>query len=176
MDGVWAPFWLLTAALMVALAIGRLGDVGGVLADIGRDQAASRGWYASRRPYQAAVVIGVVTLWVVSVTVAIFRTPERRRRYLPMSLAAITIMAFAAVRVISLHQLDGLLQHRDLGGVKVGAVIELALLAIASGVSTWVPRERRSSAHADIAKSENPRGTHQSPAARYDASPYAAGE
>lgn len=139
-DGAWSMFWVLTSALFVGMALGRLGDIGGLVTDLGRERAYDSGWYGSRRFYQVAVVAMLGVTWFVSVAVACWRSPERRRRYLPMSLAAITIVAFAAFRVVSLHQVDTVLYRRDVAGVGFGALFELSLLAIAGGITTWIPR------------------------------------
>ena len=142
-DGVWHPFWLLTAGLLLTMAIGRLGDVAGLVTELGRSRATDEGWYASRRPFQAAIVGIVAATWFVTVTVAVWRVPERRRRYLPMSLVVITLIAFAAVRLVSFHYLDTVLYHRDLLGVRWAAVIELALIAVACVTTLWVPPPRQ---------------------------------
>lgn len=142
-DGVWHPFWLLTAGLLLAMAIGRLGDVGGLVTELGRSRASDEGWYASRQPFQAAIVGIVAAAWFVLVTVAVWRVPERRRRYLPMSLVMVTLLAFAAVRLVSLHHLDTVLYHRGVLGVRWVAVIELVLLAGACLTTLWIPPPRR---------------------------------
>ena len=56
------------------------------------------GWYASRRRLQALVVVGLGTAWLASVLTAIWRVPERRRRYLPMIVVVLTIGFYAAIR------------------------------------------------------------------------------
>ncbi len=133
-------FWVLTSALFVAMALGRLGDIGGLVVDLGRERAYDSGWYGARRSYQGAVVTVLGVIWFVLVTAAAWRTPERRHRYFPMSLAVITIVAFAAIRVVSLHQVDAVLYRREVAGVRFGALFEFSLLAIAGVITTWVPR------------------------------------
>ena len=122
--------------------VGRLGDIGGLVTELGRARASDEGWYASRRPLQMALVAVVATTWFVLVAVAVWRVPERRRRYLPMSIVVVTLVAFAGIRLISLHHLDSVLYHRGLYGVRWAAVVELALLAIACVTTLWVPEPR----------------------------------
>lgn len=141
-DGVWAPFWLWTAGFLAVMALGRAGDIGSLLGDLGRGRAVDSGWYESRRPLQAAVVAALGAGWFVVVSVACWRTPERRRRYLPMGIMVVTLAAYAAVRVVSLHQVDGLLHRRELAGIRVGTVIESTLLVITALVTLWVPPDR----------------------------------
>lgn len=141
-DDVWPPFWLLTSGFLLAMAIGRLGDLGNLLADLGRTQVTDRGWYAQRRTLQAAIVATVAGVWFILVALAVWRVPERRRRYLPMSATMVTLAAFAAIRVVSLHQVDAVLYHRRVVGVRWASALELMLLAVAVGVTTWIPRPR----------------------------------
>lgn len=142
-DGVWTPFWLLTGAVLVVMAIARAGGIVDVIGDLGRERALNSGWYGSRRPVQAAVVIAVGLGWLISVSVASWRTPDRRRRYLPMGLAFVTLSAFAAIRIVSLHQIDTVLHGTHIGGIRVGTLTELLLLVVASLATLWVPVGRR---------------------------------
>ena len=67
----------------------------------------------------------------VAVVIAIWRVPERRRRYLPPALLVFTLVCFAGIRIISLHQIDAVLLRRDLAGAPIGIIIEhIVLLAI----------------------------------------------
>jgi hypothetical protein len=129
--GLWPTFWLLSAAFFVAMAVARATDLGGLATELGRSEAVEHGWYADRRRFQAygAAVVGFG--WLVTVAIALWRVPARRRRYLPAALAVFTLMCFIGVRLISLHQIDGLLYRRQLAGAQFGAVVELVLLAIA---------------------------------------------
>jgi len=141
-DGVWSPFWYLTAGFLASMAIGRAVDVGSLLGDLGRGRAVDSGWYETRRPLQTAVVVALGTVWFVTVSVACWRTPDRRRRYLPMGVMVVTLAAYAVIRVVSLHQIDGLLYRREIAGVWVGTIIEVTLLTITALVTLWVPAGR----------------------------------
>lgn len=141
-DGVWPPFWLWTAGFLAVMAIGRAGDIGSLIGDLGRGRAVDSGWYESRRPLQAVIVAALGFGWLAIVSVACWRTPERRRRYLPMGVMVITLAAYAAIRVVSLHQVDGLLHRRDIAGVRVGTVTESVLLILTALVTLWVPPDR----------------------------------
>ena len=136
--GLWPTFWLLSAAFFLAIALARATDLGGLATQLGRSEAVEHGWYADRRRFQAlgAGVVGVG--WLITVALALWRVPARRRRYLPAALSMFTLMCFIGVRMISLHQIDGLLYRRELAGAQFGAVVELVLLAIAV-VLTAVP-------------------------------------
>ena len=141
--GVWRPFWPMTAAVLLAMAVGpgrwdrrvdrRPGTVGGARRRVVRQLAAR---------YQAVVVGAIGAAWVFSVLTACWRIPERRRRYLPMMIIVMTIGAYVAIRMVSLHQVDSLLYRRDLLGMRIGTLTEYALLAIAGGGTFWTPTRR----------------------------------
>lgn len=120
---LWPTFWFLSAGLLLVLAMGRVG-LGNLLSDLGRRTAREEGWYQTRRGLQAAVVGSVAAIWGVAVIVAIWRVPERRRRYLPAVVVLSGLVCFAAVRLVSLHHIDTLLYRRDIGGVRIVAVLE----------------------------------------------------
>ena len=136
---LWPTFWLLTGAFFLFLALARAVDLGGLATELGRSEAKERGWYDDRRKYQAlgAAIIGGI--WFVTVVIALWRVPARRRRYLPAALSVFTLMCFIGVRLISLHGIDALLYRRDLGGARFGAVVELALLGVAVLLTAFPP-------------------------------------
>jgi hypothetical protein len=129
-ERLWPAFWFATALLLVAMAIGRVSDAGDLIADIGRRQARSEGWYETRRSLQAIVIASIAVIWGVVVLVAIWRVPERRRRYLPTALVVFSLVCYAGIRLISLHQVDALLHNRSIGEVRIGTIVELSLLAL----------------------------------------------
>lgn len=143
----WWPFyWFMSAALLVVIGVGRAGALGDLISEIGREQARSNGWYDTRRSLQAAVVIAVAVVWFLGVAVAVLRVPPRRRRYLPHVILLSTIIAFAAIRLVSLHQIDTVLYRRDVAGVRIVALVELSLLAATALVTVTTARFPRNSA------------------------------
>ena len=149
-SSLWPTFWFVTAALVLAMAAGRGADTGQFLADLGRERAQSQGWYEGRRSLQAEVIGGIAVFWFVTVAVAIWRVPERRRRYLPTALTIFTVVCEAGIRIISLHHVDTLLHNRRVGDVTIGSIIELTLLVatlLATAVNlrsvSAVPRSSR---------------------------------
>lgn len=140
--GVWAPFWPMTGAVLMAMAVGRAGGIAEWIADLARSEARGDGWYETRRRYQAIVVGAIGSVWVISVFTACWRIPERRRRYLPMMVVVMTIGAYVAIRMVSLHQVDSLLYRRDLMGMRIGTLTEYVLLAVAGAGTFWTPARR----------------------------------
>jgi hypothetical protein len=132
--------WFVVAGLFVLMAFGRAGNVGQAIAEVGRRGAQSSGWYQSRRSLQEVLVLAVGTIAVLLAAMLPAWTHERRRHYLPMVLVTFAVMAFAAVRIVSLHQLDDLM-HRPLLGTTFGTAAELFGLAIAGvvAVASWRP-------------------------------------
>jgi hypothetical protein len=138
--GVWPTFWFLTAGLFVIVAVGRAADLGQWVTQLGRGEAVSHGWYHHRRKVQVALVGAIGATCLVTVVVAMFRLPARRRRYLPAAVVVFTLMCFEGVRLVSLHQIDALLYRRHIGGVEVGTILELIGVSIAVAITFWQPR------------------------------------
>jgi len=133
----WPMFWFATGGLLLVMAAGRASNVSDLLTDIGREQARSGGWYEVRRSLQAWVIGAVGAIWAVTVAVAVWRVPERRRRYLPTAIVVFTLVCFAGIRLISLHQVDALLHNRDVRGVTVGSIVEVSILLLVVISSAW---------------------------------------
>lgn len=126
---VWPTFWLLTGIVLAFFGLARGLGFAEALTATGRETAHEGGWYEVRRGFQALVVGAVGALWLVSTTLAAWRFPERRRRYLPAALIMIFIVCFAALRAVSLHHVDQLLYNHELAGMRPVVIIELGALA-----------------------------------------------
>ena len=140
---LWPTFWLLEAILLTAMGVAMTIDAADSLTDIARSRARSDSWYLDRRSLQVPVVASIGAVWIVSTVVAIWRVPPRRR-YLPSAALVGTLMSFAAMRTVSLHHIDTLLYRRSVGGVRIVAVVEIALLVattIAAAVSIRPSRD-----------------------------------
>ncbi len=146
----WRPFWLMTAWVFFVMALGRAQGLAEWVIDQVRGEAYEAGWYDARRPLQAAVVLAVGGAWLVSVAAACWRIPERRRRYLPMTVMVLTVGAYVAVRTVSLHQVDSLLYRREIFDLRVGTLIEYVLLAAAGACTFWTPEPSGSASDACV--------------------------
>lgn len=135
----WPRFWLLSAALLAAMGVARAVDLGDVISDLGRDRAVSDGWYDTRLLLQVAVVGAMATVWGLSVLGGLWGVLERRGRYMPAAAMLVSLVCFAAVRVVSLHHVDALLYRRDLLGLRFVSLIELSLLAATIASMHWFP-------------------------------------
>jgi hypothetical protein len=139
---IWPAFWFLTAGLLAVMALARAADIGELVSEFGRRTARDEGWYEIRREYQAAAVATVGAIWFVAVVVAVWRVPERRRRYLPAALVVFTLFCFAGIRIISLHQVDSLLYNHPIRGVRIVAIVELTGVALTILATYWYPFAR----------------------------------
>jgi drug/metabolite transporter (DMT)-like permease len=139
---LWPTFWFVTAGLLVVMAIGHLVELGGLASQLGRREAVSEGWYEQRRKLQAIAVASLTALWLVIVLVVSRWVRERRRRYHAMTLIILSLVFFTGVRVVSLHQVDDVLYHREVFGVKIGTAIEVLGLAITITTILWQLRPR----------------------------------
>lgn len=156
---IWPMMWVLVIAFLVAGGLGRAFDVVGQVGDAARTAARQDGWYDARRWLQRVVVLLTGGVWASSVLFAALRTPERRRRYVPIAVAIVSLAAFVVVRAVSLHSIDSITNH-ELGPMDVGIAIELALLAgVGYGVAmAWRshPEARPPTSSGDLAGSVSP--------------------
>ena len=129
--GAWPRFWILAGGILLAMAMTRATDIGQRITGLGRQRARSGGWYGQRRELQAVVIVILGAAFVGAVGVALRRVPANRRHYLPEAVVVFALAAFAGVRLVSLHQVDAVLYRRRIHGVKIDAVVELAMLAAA---------------------------------------------
>lgn len=132
----WPMMWVLVVVFLVAGGLGRLFDVVGQVGDAARTAAREDGWYEARRWLQRVVVLLTGGVWASSVLFAALRTPERRRRHVPIAVAIVSLAAFVVIRAVSLHSIDSI-TNRGFGPIDVGIAIELVLLGgVGFGVAT----------------------------------------
>lgn len=124
-------FWLLCAVLLATMSIGRISRAASFAGDVGRHLASSEGWYENRRPLQFVVVVAILVLWAALVVSAMRRRHAGHHDYFAMTLAVTTLLAMAAIRTISLHYVDTVLNRWHLAGIEVGDILEVGGLLAA---------------------------------------------
>lgn len=131
----WPRFWLSVAVLMACFFLLRALSLHELITSIGRDQARSGGWYEARRSFQV-VAVGLLFLsWFVTVGLATWRVPERRRRYV-LPFAVVTgIACLAAVRTVSVHHVDAVLYRMPVYGLHLVVVFELVPLVVLGAIA-----------------------------------------
>ena len=128
---LWPPFWLLSATLLLAMALARSSDLIAFATELLRDEARAGGWYNERRLLQAGILAALSLTWILTVTIAIWRVPERRRRYLPHAILVFSLVCYGAVRMVSYHYVDAVLYNHPIWGIRIGSLVELAGTAAA---------------------------------------------
>jgi hypothetical protein len=131
----WPRFWLTVAILMACFFLMRAFSVHELVTSLGREQAHSGGWYEARRSFQAAAVASIFLAWFVTVGIATWRIPERRRRYLPPFAVVTGISCFAAIRTVSIHHIDTVLYRLPVYGVHLVVVFELVPIALLCAIA-----------------------------------------
>jgi len=131
-------FWFLFGSVLLFLAIAKLVGLQHLLGSQVRDFAREDGFYDVRRSYQRLanyavvgfallVFAGGIVIWVKKWFVMI----------LPLA-AILVLLAFVAIRAISLHNVDTLLYRTDLLGVRVGALVEVILTSSTAAVALMI--------------------------------------
>jgi hypothetical protein len=138
---LFPAFWLFQAVLLLAMGAAMASDAADAITDLGRERARADSWYFNRRTFQVPIVAAVGVAWLTSTFIAVWRIPPRRRRYLPSVVLVGALVSFAAIRAVSLHQIDSVLYRTDLAGVRLVAILEIALLtALTAATAASVPR------------------------------------
>lgn len=129
--------WLLIGLGGMALGCAEVLDLGHVVADAGRRVAGEGGWYGSRRPLQAAVILAVISASVAG-ALALTRAMRGYQRATRLgAMLAFGLAGFVVIRGISLHQVDAWMNaYPGRANVTLGETLEtwwlLALIAVAA--------------------------------------------
>ena len=146
--------WCVLACVVGLMAINTLTNGFERLADWGRLMTEQIGWYDARRPAQAAVciVIGIVVVVLIAQMLRRglrLRPDGTRHRRTAAALALLLgLIAFAAVRSISLHQVDAVMNVRFGSMLPLHRVVEIATLVLLAVVCA-LPRSATPAPSAD---------------------------
>jgi hypothetical protein len=126
------PAWIGAAAALCLLALVQATQLDLVATSALRSAASREGWYVLRRPAQA-VALGAGAL-------ALF-TAAQRLRSQPLLAAGLGMcLLLGWARVVSLHQVDAILNAR-VSGLSTGRWIDMGALALVAAACLW-PGER----------------------------------
>lgn len=119
--------WWLLAIGALGIATGHLWNLGGGVAESGRDVFRFEGIYGSRRPFQAALVVILLAggLLLSPFVLRRVRTNLGDRFILPFVVLG-GVAAFLVVRTISLHAIDAVLYGKHILGGHPGSLLESA--------------------------------------------------
>ena len=118
-------FWLLTAALMVALALNKQLDLQSLLTAIGRCSAKAEGWYEQRRGFQQAFIIWLAMAAAGIGGVCGFALRHSLRRTGLALFGLVLVGGFILIRAVGFHHVDVLLNQR-ISGASVNGILELS--------------------------------------------------
>jgi hypothetical protein len=135
-------FWALLTAILLILATLKFLDVQSTLLGEGRDIARFLGWYGERRLAQGATIglfVGGAFIFYRFVASGV----GQMKYVLPLA-PIFALCTFAAIRSVSLHQVDSLLYRTDLAGMQTHRLIEngLTFLVAASTAASIAKRHK----------------------------------
>jgi hypothetical protein len=135
------PFcWWLAASALLVLGINRLLDLQTALGDALRSLAKAQDWYAMRQSYQRAMIAAAALGGVAGAAAfgRLFRGDPVR--YHVAIAGLVFLVAFVAIRAVSLHGVDAVINTRILG-LKLNWILELGGIGLidVAAVSAFVP-------------------------------------
>jgi hypothetical protein len=121
--------WLLVTLFMTLLCLNKQLDLQSLLTDIGRIISWEQGWYENRRAYQKTFITGLLALSFVTTLLLIVRYRTFWKRHFLLASGLAFLSTFIAVRAVSFHHVDVLL-NSSLAGVRVNWFLELSGIAL----------------------------------------------
>lgn len=122
--------WLGLAIGVLGIAAGHIWNLGGGVAESGRDVFRFEGIYGARRPFQAALVVVLLAgLLLLSPFILRRVRTDLGVRFIPLFVVFGGLAAFLAIRTISLHAIDAVLYGRHILGAHPVTLLEAAGLA-----------------------------------------------
>lgn len=126
-----ARFWILVGIFLLALALNKQLDLQSALTALGRCVSQQQGWYGSRRAIQREFIVVLLTgsAFVGVAMVWLLRSVLGR---IWLALAGVMIvMTFIAVRAVSFHHMDAILNIR-IHDIRANWILELSGLVLIS--------------------------------------------
>ncbi len=126
--------WLLVAMVMLLLCVNKQLDLQSLLTDLGRIAARRQGWYWNRREVLGWAAYGIGSTFLVGATVLAVLFPRFWRRHILLGVGLVFLLGFIAIRALSLHQFDAVINH-SVYGIRANALLELSgitLVALAA--------------------------------------------
>lgn len=127
-----------TAALSLFLGVSLVLGLAGLLAAVGRAMAVDEGLYQERRPLQAAMIAGMMLAGGIALGLLPALTRRLSLAHRVLAGLLVVLVTYVAVRAISLHQVDSLLNGETGPGLRSGDYVEL-LLVVLGWLSVLMP-------------------------------------
>lgn len=128
-----ARAWAVVAVLFLALAASRAIQAGPWLGGELRRLARANGLYQGRRPYQIAATVALAAFAAGALAVGVRALWEALKRYRLAASCIAIIVASAAIRFVSLHEVDA--WNREWPWVRVSIDLGTSALAIVAALA-----------------------------------------
>jgi len=129
-------FWLGTTVALAFLCVNKELDLQSFFTAVGRCVSQLGGWYDQRRPFQAAVIAGLVTASLLTAGgIAVLLRGTLKRNGLAL-VGMLAIIAFVLSRAVGFTLMDSLIGMR-IAGWRLNWVMELGGIALVSLGALW---------------------------------------
>ena len=123
-DGRERVFWVISASVMLFLAVNKQLDLQSLLTTIGRCNAQLAGWYDMRGTVQRVFIYSVSGMGIVSLALLALLLRGILDRVWLALLGAAFVCVFVVIRAASFHHVDGLIGSWVMG-IKLNWLLEL---------------------------------------------------
>lgn len=103
--------WLLVTILMALLCVNKQLDLQSLFTDLGRVVARRQGWYWNRHEVLGWFVYAIGSAFLVTATILAVVFPRFWRRHALLGVGLVFLLCFIAMRALSLHQLDAVINY-----------------------------------------------------------------
>lgn len=118
-------FWKCVSVILVVLALSEILDIQKLITHIARQFSKASGWYDRRGEYQQKIILLVITITFSAFIYFSILFRKIIRQKLPALVGIAFLCGYIAVRLVSFHDVDSLLNMKVIG-VELNGLIELA--------------------------------------------------
>jgi hypothetical protein len=120
-----ARVWIAIAVLFLVLGICREFDIQSAITDYWRSVARHQGWYGDRRSFQPVIILAIGMGFLIALVMLGKALPNLSPITQLAVMGAIMLLAYIAVRAVSLHDVD-VLAGMTVLGLRLGWIMEFS--------------------------------------------------
>lgn len=137
-------FWVIITLMLIFLGLNKQLDFQTLITQIGRDIAKSHNLYQGRRQLQVQFVIGLISIFTISLVYLNYKLKGLWAEYRLVLLGIIVLFSYVFVRAASFYHMGSLIGVNMLGKHVIAGIEVLAIMLIGIGTLFWIKRTKTS--------------------------------